>query len=75
MQEGNVQPLSTLARMCVNNAATLLLYLVQCVLHAVLYGKCDVLDASTATVLLDEFGDSAVGAGSLEKLNLGLTII
>ena len=75
MQEGNVQALSTLARMCVNNAATLLLYLIECVLHAILNSKCNVLDATTATVLLDELGDSALGGSSLEQLNLGLTYL
>ena len=66
MQEGDIQALSTLAGMSVNDAATLLLYLVQCVLHAILYCKCDVLDAAAATVLLDELGDSALGGGSLK---------
>ena len=72
MQEGDVQALSALAGLCVNNAATLLLYLVQCILNAILNCKCNVLDAATATVLLDELGDSALGSGCFEKLNLGL---
>jgi hypothetical protein len=73
MQEGDVQALSTLAGLRVNDAATLLLYLVQGVLYTILNGKCNVLDAATATVLLNELGDCAVGAGCLKKFNLGLT--
>ena len=75
MQEGNVQALGTLAGMCVNNAATLLLYLVQGVLYTVFNGKCNVLDTATATILLDELGDSALGGSSLEELNLGLAYL
>ena len=75
MQEGDVQTLSTLAGLCVNNAATLLLYLVQCILYAILNGKCDVLDAATATILLDELADSALGGSTLKELNLGLTYL
>ena len=73
MQEGDVQALGSLAGLCVNDAATLLLYLVQCVGNAVLNGKSNVLDTTTATVLLDELGDGTLGGGSLEQLNLGLT--
>jgi hypothetical protein len=75
MQESDVEALGTLAGMSVDNAATLLLYLVQSVLHAIFNGKCNVLDATTATVLLDELGDSALGGSSLQKLNLGLTYL
>ena len=73
MQEGDVQALSALAGMCVNHAATLFLYLVQCVLHAVLNGKSNVLDTTTTTVLLDELSDCALGGSCLQQLNLGLT--
>jgi len=75
MQEGDIQALSALAGVCVDDTATLLLNLVQGVLYTVFDGKCNVLDATTATVLLDELGDSALGGSSLEKLNLGLTYL
>ena len=74
MQEGDVQALSTLAGLRVNDAATLLLYLVQGVLYTILNGKCNVLDAATAAVLLDELGNGTLGGGSLEQLNLGLDL-
>jgi len=51
------------------------LYLGQCVCNAIFNGKCNVLDAATTTVLLDELGDCTLVARCLEQLNLGLTYL
>jgi hypothetical protein len=48
------------------------LYLLKSVGNTIFNGKCYVLNAATAAILLDEFSDGAVGTGGLEKLNLCL---
>ena len=73
MNEGDVQAFSTLAGSFVKNATILVLNLLECIGNTVLNTECDVLDSATTTVLLNELGDSAVGASGLEKLYLSLT--
>jgi hypothetical protein len=73
VNEGDVKALSAFAGSLVENATVLVLNLLESVSHTILNAESDVLDAATATVLLNELSDSAVGAGSLKKLNLGLT--
>ena len=73
MQEGNVQALGTFAGFFVHYSTTFLLHLGKSVGYAVFNSEGDVLDAATATILLDEFCNGAVGAGSFEQFNLSLS--
>ena len=75
MQETDVQALGTTARSCVNHAAALLLNLVQGTGNTILNAESNVLDTTTATILLNKLGNGAFGSGSLKQFNLGLTTL
>ena len=54
MEEGDVETFGTLAGSFVDEGATLFRYFSESVGNTVLDSESDVLDAATATVLLDE---------------------
>ena len=73
MEEGDVKTFGTLARSLVDEAATFLLCLGQSVGHTVGNGESHMLNAAAATVVGDEFGDSAVVGSAFEQFDFGLT--
>ena len=68
VNESDVQALSAFAGSFVNHAATFFLNLVERIGHTVFHGKGNVLNAAAAAVLLNEFGDCAIGTCGFEKL-------
>ena len=70
MEESDLQAVGAFAGSFVDSADSLLLTLCESFGYAALYCECHMVHAALAAVLLDEFGDGAVGAGGFEELDL-----
>ncbi len=73
VEEGDVEPFGALAGGLVDQAAAFFLSLGESVGHAVLDREGDMLDASAAAVVGDEFRDGAFGSGAFEQLDFCLS--